>query len=60
MEVQPEAKPVVAQLNDGAGVVSVDQEGKLSGADNLPSSYQELVTTSTALKINTLAAGERG
>ncbi|HEU4834751.1 MAG TPA: hypothetical protein VFS90_10065 [Pyrinomonadaceae bacterium] len=44
VEVQPEPAPVVvAQLNDGAGVVSVDQEGKLSGADNLPASYQELV-----------------
>jgi anti-sigma factor RsiW len=44
VEVQPEpTAPVVAQLNDGAGVVSVDQAGKLSGADNLPSSYQQLV-----------------
>jgi hypothetical protein len=44
VEVQPGPAPVlVAQLNDGAGVVSVDQEGKLSGADNLPPSYQELV-----------------
>src|SRR6185369_9065987 len=43
VEVQPEAAPVVAQLNDGARVVSVDQEGKLSGADSLPASYQELV-----------------
>jgi anti-sigma factor RsiW len=44
VEVQPAPAPVVvAQLNDGAGVVSVDQEGKLSGADNLPPSYQELV-----------------
>lgn len=43
VEVQPEPAPVVAQLNDGARVVSLDQEGKLSGADNLPPSYQELV-----------------
>ena len=43
VEVQPEPVPVVAQLNDGAGVVSLDQNGKLSGADNLPPSYQELV-----------------
>jgi anti-sigma factor RsiW len=41
--VQPEPASVVAQLNDGAGIVSVDQEGKLSGADNLRASYQELV-----------------
>jgi hypothetical protein len=43
VEVQPEQVAVVAQLNDGAGVVSVDQQGKLSGAENLPPSYQELV-----------------
>jgi anti-sigma factor RsiW len=43
VEVQPEPATAVAQLNDGAGVVSVDQQGKLSGADNLPPSYQELV-----------------
>ena len=41
--VQPEPVRVVAQLNDGAGVVSLDQEGKLSGADNLPAGYQELL-----------------
>jgi hypothetical protein len=43
VEVQPQPVPVVAQLNDGAGVVSLDREGKLSGAENLPPSYQELV-----------------
>jgi hypothetical protein len=42
-EVQPETVPVVAQLNDGARVVSLDQQGKLSGAENLPPFYQELV-----------------
>lgn len=42
--VQPETPvAVVAQLNDGAGVVSLDKEGKLSGADNLPAGYQDLV-----------------
>ena len=41
--VQPEPAPVVAQLNDGAGVVSLDQEGKLSGANDLPSGYQDLL-----------------
>ena len=40
---QPQAAPVVAQLNDGSGVVTLDQEGKLSGADNLPPSYQSLL-----------------
>jgi len=43
VEVQPKPVPVVAQLNDGDGEVSVDQNGKVSGADNLPPSYQELV-----------------
>jgi len=37
------AAPVVAQLNDGSGVFAVDQQGKLSGADNLPAGYQNLV-----------------
>ena len=37
------APAVVAQLNDGAGVLSLDQEGKLSGADNLPPAYQDRV-----------------
>ena len=41
--VQPEPVAVVAQLNDGAGVVSLDQEGRLSGADNLPSGYRDLL-----------------
>lgn len=41
--VQPEPATVVAQLNDGAGVVSLDQEGKLSGADNLPAGYQDVL-----------------
>jgi len=42
--LQPQsAPPVVAQLNDGEGVLSLDQDGKLSGADSLPPSYQSLV-----------------
>ncbi|HTG88138.1 MAG TPA: zf-HC2 domain-containing protein [Pyrinomonadaceae bacterium] len=42
--VLPEAAaPVVAQLNDGANVVSLDHSGKLSGADQLPPAYQELL-----------------
>jgi len=43
VQVQPEPVAVAAQLNDGAGVLSLDQHGKLSGAENLPSSYQELL-----------------
>ena len=41
--LQPSPVAVVAQLNDGAGVLSLDQSGKLSGADNLPPEYQSLV-----------------
>jgi anti-sigma factor RsiW len=40
---QPQAAPIVAQLNDGNGTLSLDQEGKLSGADELPAAYQSLV-----------------
>ena len=40
---QPPTAPVVAQLNDGSGVVALDQEGKLSGADDHPSNYQNLI-----------------
>ena len=40
---QPPSAPVVAQLNDGSGVLALDQEGKLSGADDLPSGYQNIV-----------------
>jgi hypothetical protein len=43
VQVQPEPVSVVAQLNDGAGVLSLDQQGKLSGAENLPPVYQELL-----------------
>lgn len=42
--VPPQLAPaMVAQLNDGNGVLSLDQEGKLSGADNLPPIYQSLL-----------------
>jgi len=41
--IQSQPAPVVAQLNDGADVLTLDQEGKLSGADNLPPGYQNLV-----------------
>lgn len=39
----PPPVTLMAQLNDGNGVVTLDQEGRLSGADNLPASYQSLV-----------------
>jgi hypothetical protein len=45
----PEAPAaVVAQLNDGANVVALDQSGKLSGADQLPPAYQELLKKTLA------------
>ena len=40
---QPESIPLVAQINDGAGVLTLDQQGKLSGADQLPPAYQNLL-----------------
>jgi hypothetical protein len=41
---QPQPVTVVAQLNDGGRVLTLDQEGKLSGADDLPANYRNLVT----------------
>ena len=35
---------VVAQLNDGNNVLTLDERGNLSGADNLPATYKTLVT----------------
>jgi anti-sigma factor RsiW len=40
---QVEVVPVVAQLNDGNGQLALDQQGKLSGAENLPANYQNLI-----------------
>ena len=37
------AVPLVAQLNDGDTTVTLDSNGKLSGIDNLPDSYQRMV-----------------
>lgn len=42
-EPQPEPAVVVAQLSDGGGTLALDQEGKLTGADNLPPAYQNLL-----------------
>jgi predicted anti-sigma-YlaC factor YlaD len=39
----PPANAVVAQLNEGSRVVTLDQDGKLSGAEDLPPAYQELL-----------------
>jgi hypothetical protein len=40
---QLESVGVIAQLNDGAGVLTLDQNGKLSGVDDLPPAFQNLV-----------------
>lgn len=41
----PEQTPtVVAQLNDGGRVLALDQDGTLSGADDLPAAYKNLLT----------------
>jgi hypothetical protein len=40
------AAPLVAELNDGAGRVTLDQAGKLSGVDQLPAGYQRMVQES--------------
>lgn len=41
---QPEPAVVVTQVNDGGRVLTLDQEGKLSGADDLPPAYRNLLT----------------
>lgn len=38
---QPEPSAAVAQLNDGGGQLTLDREGRLSGADALPPAYRE-------------------
>lgn len=40
---RPEPASVIAQLKDGEGVLSLDQQGNLAGADNLPPTYQSIV-----------------
>jgi hypothetical protein len=39
----PTSIPLVAQLKDGEGQLTLDQEGKLSGADGLPLAYQSML-----------------
>jgi anti-sigma factor RsiW len=34
---------VVARLNDGRGQVTLDQEGNLTGIDNLPPAYEQMI-----------------
>lgn len=54
------AAPVIAQLNDGGGRVTLDQDGKLSGIDQLPPAYQQMVKeslTNQRLAKSSLLAG---
>jgi hypothetical protein len=56
----PGSKEVIARLNDGAGQVSLDKEGKLSGVDRLPPAYQQMVKgalTNQELERSSLLAG---
>jgi hypothetical protein len=52
--------PVIAQLNDGGALVTLDRDGKLSGVDNLPPAYQRMVKeslTNQRLAKSSLLAG---
>ena len=40
---QPEPAAAVAQLRDGGGQLTLDREGRLSGADELPPAYRNLL-----------------
>ena len=44
-ELSPAPSPVtlMAELKDGSSVVALDREGRLTGADDLPPAYQNLV-----------------
>jgi hypothetical protein len=54
------AAMIIAQLNDGAGQVILDREGNLSGVDNLPPAYQQMIKvalTTRQLEKSSLLAG---
>jgi hypothetical protein len=58
----PTAATLVAQLNDGPMLVTLDQEGRLAGVDNLPASYQRMVKealTTQRVERSPLLAGLR-
>jgi len=62
--ISPAATPgsaeTIALLKDGAGRVSLDKEGKLSGVDHLPPAYQQMVKsalTNQELERSPLLAG---
>lgn len=39
----PETAPLLAQVLDGTGLIALDRQGRLSGAEQLPPAYQHLV-----------------
>src|SRR5215213_2367121 len=45
---QPEPAAAVAQLNDGRGQLTLNREGRLSGADALPTAYREMLKDALA------------
>jgi anti-sigma factor RsiW len=47
-EPGPAPVPVVAQLKDGEGQLTLDREGKLSGAGDLPPAYQSMLQETLA------------
>lgn len=65
--VIPEASPipgpgdaVIAQLNDGGGLLTLDRSGALSGVENLPPAYKRMLKeslTNPRLAKSTLLAG---
>jgi hypothetical protein len=57
---QEDAATVIAQLNDGAGQVLLDGDGKLWGVDRLPPAYQQMIKnalSSQQLEKSPLLAG---
>src|SRR5215213_444997 len=46
----PAPAPVIAQLNDGGGRLTLDQEGKFSGADDLPPAYRSMMKEAFATR----------
>jgi hypothetical protein len=40
---EPTPAPLIAQLNDGGGQLALNQDGELSGADDLPPAYRKML-----------------
>jgi anti-sigma factor RsiW len=41
--LESSAAAIIARFNDGEGQITLDEEGKLSGVDHLPSAYRRMV-----------------